>query len=128
MIICITNWVISKYLFTIYVVHFKGKFPYFVFSKKHCGRSLIKNLENFHLCVLAVVSKPHLFRSNVTTTRNPKSWTIYPVSYTHLDVYKRQTLYRRQYKKFHVDSCYSNEFRGLASMNWLCLLYTSRCV
>ena len=51
-----------------------------------------------------------------------------PVSYTHLDVYKRQGVYLliqskiRQAKKFRRDAEYGTARFGT------CLLYTSRCV
>ena len=54
---------------------------------------------------------------------------LYPVSYTHLDVYKRQMLERTY-------DVYGDDLAGqltkvagkLAEEYWTCLLYTSRCV
>ena len=55
-----------------------------------------------------------------------------PVSYTHLDVYKRQTLMRGQVAKLHralaqfmLDT--QTEKHGYTEC-YTCLLYTSRCV
>ena len=57
---------------------------------------------------------------------------IFPVSYTHLDVYKRQ----RQDLLIASDRCIENDFAlgmtigadGFAPEHATCLLYTSRCV
>ena len=67
------------------------------------------------------------------------------VSYTHLDVYKRQTLYvgRRKNALDHIEAAYENGFspfstgcqiiiadglKGTDEVDVPCLLYTSRCV
>ena len=56
-----------------------------------------------------------------------------PVSYTHLDVYKRQALYRSNWASCAVSRMFrtaslaiSSSFSDMQSSN--CLLYTSRCV
>ena len=67
----------------------------------------------------------------VASTTQPTPSTLVPVSYTHLDVYKRQEIARNelaQQDKFtlklvndEVDAC-------AARLYDVCLLYTSRCV
>ena len=61
-----------------------------------------------------------------------------PVSYTHLDVYKRQCLYfggnynqNGNHGLFYVNytsASNSNANIGCRVLLWTCLLYTSRCV
>ena len=47
-----------------------------------------------------------------------------PVSYTHLDVYKRQRLY----VGLHFQSFVQNQGAARLDKRGVCLLYTSRCV
>ena len=61
-----------------------------------------------------------------------KAWTSATVSYTHLDVYKRQLQRKQAMKMFEIIV----EKEGLEFLCWrkvptnpgICLLYTSRCV
>ena len=50
-----------------------------------------------------------------------KDWYPLPVSYTHLDVYKRQIVYTLTIVSFSVFGYYFTHLKS-------CLLYTSRCV
>ena len=51
-----------------------------------------------------------------------------PVSYTHLDVYKRQAQLLRNLIHFASRDAMDIEGLGPAALDQLCLLYTSRCV
>ena len=59
-----------------------------------------------------------------------------PVSYTHLDVYKRQVLHKQNPMGYSFDAdagyiAYADSTENAANNNgviYICLLYTSRCV
>ena len=58
-----------------------------------------------------------------------------PVSYTHLDVYKRQALHTVTVRNWDMTittiptkKLISDSFKNWRGMNEACLLYTSRCV
>ena len=61
--------------------------------------------------------------------RSEEWYELTPVSYTHLDVYKRQLYGRKKYKSVKEAKEYAEEilhFTGLYERkDWLCLLYTS---
>ena len=60
----------------------------------------------------------------------------WPVSYTHLDVYKRQVMYQIMVDRFYngdktndvVDNEYVYIGKAVTAVKDCCLLYTSRCV
>ena len=112
---------------------------------RNVGQGVLLDAVTAYTNVLANQSLVEAQRSNVAflretlaiTKRRLNAGDVTPVSYTHLDVYKRQVISQPVRRKTDADATGTNQFDATwifcgkllrCPVSVVCLLYTSRCV